>query len=394
MTNAVAGAVLDEIMQAEAENNPGCFSTAKGTLRFYLQERKKFIDSGQEIDWSTAQGIWYLVEPYVPKNSKGEYIDRDTFVSYIRVICKKDLHCRREDLRIVAGGRAELYFNGEWTTISWDSIEELSKSGTDGILMEKEGMSRIYEPFVDAYGIAVINTRGFFVDYLGDVSTKSIDEKSNLVLIRDFDPSGIIIELGAKSLEIPCIGVNDEMLDYFGLTRKDVQDRHIPSGKNNHWKKIKNIAKTNPEIRKEIEFLSKYRIEIDKVHAKVGSRRMFEYALHKLAEYNRDLNRVIAPQDYVQPEILGLLAFHMHRIGEKAGKPEADRIYLEQCDYEGFCDNIEERQKDNDFRVRRKIESNENIKSAIGKLKPIVDELKNIIIEDDDDDEEDSDSDQ
>lgn len=210
MTEAVAGAILDEIMRAEVESNPGCFSTAKGTLRFYLQQRKKFIDSGQEIDWSTAQGVWYLVEPYVPKNSEGEYIDRDTFVGYIREICKKDLHCRREDLKIVAGGRAELYFNGEWTSISWDSIEELSESGTDGILIEKEGMSRIFEPFVDPYGFAVINTRGFFVDYLEDVSTKSIDKKSNLVLIRDFDPSGIIIELGAKLLGIPCIGVNDE----------------------------------------------------------------------------------------------------------------------------------------------------------------------------------------
>jgi hypothetical protein len=182
------------------------------------------------------------------------------------------------------------------------------------------------------------------------------------------------------------------MLEYFGLTRKDVQDKHPPSNKNNHWKKILNIAKTNPEIHKEINFLSKYRIEIDKVHAKVGSRRMFEYAKHKLGEYKRDINRVAPPKYYVQPEILGLLAIQMRRIGEKAGKPEAERIYLEQYDYEGFCDNIEGRQKDNDFRVRRKIESNENIKSAIKKLKPIVDELKNIIIEDNEDSEADQDS--
>ena len=392
MTEEVAGAILDEIMQAEAENNPGCFSTAKGTLRFYLLERKKFIDSGREIDWSTAQGVWYLVEPYVPKNSEGEYIDRDTFVSYIREICKKDLHCCREDLRIVAGGRAELYFDGEWTSISWDSIEALSESGTDGILIEKEGMSRIFVPFVDPYGFAVINTRGFFVDYLDDVSTKSIDKKSNHVLIRDFDPSGILIELGAKLLGIPCIGVNDEMLEFFGLTRKDVQDKHPPSGNNNHWKKIQNIAKTNPEIRKEIKFLSKYRIEIDKVHAMVGSRRMFEYVRHKLGEYKRNLNRVTPPQDYVLPTILGFLAYEMRRIGEKAGKPEADQIYLEQFDYEGFCDNIEQRQKDNDERVRRKIESNENIKSVIKKLIPIVKELQNIIVEDDEDSEADQDS--
>ena len=82
----------------------------------------------------------------------------------------------------------------------------------------------------------MINTRGFFVDYLDDVSKKSIDKKSNLVLIRDLDPSGLLIELGAKQLGIPCIGVNDEMLEYLGLTRKEVQDRHPPSGQNSHWK--------------------------------------------------------------------------------------------------------------------------------------------------------------
>ena len=296
------------------------FSTAKGTLRFYLQHRKKFIDSGQEIDWSTAQGVWYLVEPYVPENSKGGYIDRDTFVGYIRDICKNDLHCRREDLKIIAGGRADLYYDGVWTSISWDNIEELSESGTDGVLIEKDGMARIYDGFVENYGIAVINTRGFFVDYLDDISKKSIDKKSNLVLLRDLDPSGIIIELGARLLGIPCIGVNDEMLNYLGLERKDVQEKHPPSDKNSHWKKLKRLAMTtNPELQNEVKFLSKYRIELDKVHSKVGSKRMFEYLLHIFSEYHRDLNRVAWPQNYVQPIALGRLAYELRRIGEKAG---------------------------------------------------------------------------
>jgi hypothetical protein len=204
-------------------------------------------------------------------------------------------------------------------------------------------MSRIFEDFVDPYGFAVINTRGFFVDYLDDVSKKSIDKKSNLVLVRDFDPSGLVIQLGAKQLGIPCIGVDDEMLRYLGLTRRDVQDRHPPSNQNSHWKKVKNIAKTDPEIRKEIKFLSEYRIEIDKVHVKVGSRRLFEYVLHRLREYHRDLNRVAYPQKYVQPIALGKLAYELHRIGKEAAEPEVDRIYDEQSDYEGLCDNISKR---------------------------------------------------
>ena len=160
MIGGEAGADLDEIMRTKAENSLGGFSNAKATLRFYLKERKRMIDEDQHFDLVTAQGLWYLVEPYIPTKANGEFVKRKNFVSYIREICKNQLHCRREDLKIVAGGRADLYFDGQWTSISWDNIEDLSDSGTDGTLIEKDGMSRIFEGFVDPYGIAVINTRG------------------------------------------------------------------------------------------------------------------------------------------------------------------------------------------------------------------------------------------
>jgi hypothetical protein len=384
MARAGAGADLDEIMRTKAENSPDRFPSAKATLRFYLHERKRMIDEGRQFDLVTAQGLWYLVEPYIPTKANGEFVKRKNFVSYIREICKAELYCRREDLKIVAGGRADLYFNGQWTSISWDNIENLSDSGTDGILIEKDGMSRIFEGFVDPYGFAVVNTRGFFVDYLDDVSKKSIDKKSNLILVRDFDPSGLVIQLGAKQLGIPCIGVDDEMLQYLGLTRRDVQDRHPPSNQNSHWKKIRTIAKTDPEIRKEIKFLSEYRIEIDKVHVKVGSRRLFEYALHKLREYHRDLNRVAYPKEYVQPNALGELAYQMHRIGKEAAEHEVDRIYEEQSDYEGLCDNISMRQSENDKRIRIEVEANEHIRWAIDNIVPMVQRLKKVKTEDDD----------
>ena len=367
-------------------------SKAKPALRFFLRERKRLIDAGRKFDLVTSQGVWYLVEPYLPKR-KGtddeDLVKRKVFVSYIRDICKKDLHCRREELRIVAGGRADLYFDGNWTSISWDNIENLSESGTDGIMIEKDGMSRIFEGFVEPYGFAVINTRGFFVDYLDDVSEQSIDKKSNFVLIRDLDPSGLLIELAARLLGIPCIGVNDEMLRYLGLTRKDVQDKHPPTNKNNHWKSLKRLAlTTHPELKKEIVYLSKYRIEIDKVHVRVGSKRLFEYVKHKLEEYHRDLNRVIPPESYIQPEILGELAYEMHRIGKPAGSPVASEIYREQSDYAGLCSDINLRRTLNEDRVRRAIETDKNIYWACKQLSPIVKRLEQVKIDDDEEDEE------
>ena len=59
-----------------------------------------------------------------------------------------------------------------------------------------------------------------------------------------------------------------KMLKYLRSTRKDVQDKHPPSEKNKHWIKIKNLAKADPTIQKELAFLSKYRIEIDEVPCK------------------------------------------------------------------------------------------------------------------------------
>jgi hypothetical protein len=380
----LASSSAAEGLDLAMKNRPGHFSSAKATLRYYLKERKKVIQSGQDIDWSTAQGIWYLVEPYVSKKwnkktEEWEYLDRDNFVSYIRDICKKDLHCRREDLKIIAGGRADLYFNGTWVSISWDKIEELSETGTDGIMIEKEGMARIFDGLVNPYGFAVINSRGFFVDYLDDISVKAIDKKSNLVLIRDFDPSGILIEIGAKQFGIQCIGVNDEMLQFFGLSREDVQEEHPPSNKNNHWTKVKRLAETTHlELRKEIKFLSKYRIEIDKVHTKVGSRRLFEYVLKKLAEHNRDLNRVIYPDDYVQPNALGRLAYEIRRIGEPAGAPEATEIYYEQLNYDGLCEDIFSKKEENEERVREVIESNKDVKWASEQLESIIKKLKKV----------------
>lgn len=60
---------FDQIMK----NSLVSFSTAKGTLRFYLRERKKIVNSpeSKDLDWSTAHGVWYLIEPYLPRKKDG-----------------------------------------------------------------------------------------------------------------------------------------------------------------------------------------------------------------------------------------------------------------------------------------------------------------------------------
>jgi len=53
-------------------------------------------------------------------------ITRDYFKQLISKICKA-VGRKREDIAIIAGVRAELYFNGTWTSVRSDAIDELQK---------------------------------------------------------------------------------------------------------------------------------------------------------------------------------------------------------------------------------------------------------------------------
>jgi hypothetical protein len=378
------------------DSNGKGFIHGKDVLRFFLIKRKKAIADGRgdELDRVSAQGVWYLVEPFLPKKidkKTGEEVyavQRDNLVEYIRDICKDELNCRREDLKIFAGGRAELYFDGNWTSVSWDNVEQLKRKGTDGLIIEKEGMSMVFVGSVEKRGMAIVNTRGFFVDYVDDMSKLSMKNGCNFVLIRDLDPSGLLIEKIAKELGIACVGVNDEMLQYLGLTRKQVRTPHDPTkGKPeqaSHWKHLKNeMAPNDPEVAKEIPFLERWRIEIDKVHVTVGTKKLFDYILHKLKDYPRDLNRVAHPPLTEIPDILTDILAEMKRIGKNEGIDEANNIWHKQIDWkEGICEDVEKLNEDNKTRVKEAIETNDAIFDACEKLKPILEELKRVQVHD------------
>ena len=66
-------------------------------------------------------------------------IHREYFKQLLNELCKK-IGIKREDLDIIAGARAELYFNGEWSSVSFDAINDLAGVGTDIIFIEKAGV--------------------------------------------------------------------------------------------------------------------------------------------------------------------------------------------------------------------------------------------------------------
>jgi hypothetical protein len=68
--------------------------------------------------------------------SKKWPLNRETITGYIRDLCKAaGVTC--ESLGIFAGARAELYFDGIWSSVSFGKISRLAEKGTDIICIEK-----------------------------------------------------------------------------------------------------------------------------------------------------------------------------------------------------------------------------------------------------------------
>ncbi|MGA7371003.1 MAG: hypothetical protein WBX01_17930 [Nitrososphaeraceae archaeon] len=105
----------------------------------------------------TQSTVWYLFQPIMEKF--GIEVNRDTITGYIGELCKA-AGVTRESLGIYAGARAELYFNGTWSSISFGKISKLAEKGTDIICIEKQGVPEVLTEWADKYGIALLNSRG------------------------------------------------------------------------------------------------------------------------------------------------------------------------------------------------------------------------------------------
>jgi hypothetical protein len=76
----------------------------------------------------------------------GIEVKRDTITGYIRDLCK-DAGVTRESLGIFAGARAELYFDGAWSSASFGKISKLAEKGTDIACVEKQGVPEVLTDF-------------------------------------------------------------------------------------------------------------------------------------------------------------------------------------------------------------------------------------------------------
>ena len=109
-------------------------------------------------------------------------LNRKYYTDQIRDECAK-LGVTREELGITAAVRAQIFFDGSWADVSIREIEKLAEDGTDLLIVEKEGVAEILSTF-DKEGIAILNSRGFLVEYAKELARIAKQKGATLRSLR------------------------------------------------------------------------------------------------------------------------------------------------------------------------------------------------------------------
>jgi predicted flap endonuclease-1-like 5' DNA nuclease len=327
------------------------------------------------IELRTQSTVWYLALPVFEKFQKTLPL-RKSFTSKINKVCKERFHCSREEFGIVAKPRATMYYNGNWYPVSYEAVSALAKNGTDIIFIEKVDIVNVLCGYADTYGIALVDTEGAFVDYGRDLVEEAQSSGANVAVLTDFDAAGI--KMAHDAGDIPRLGIDDDTLEYFGLSR-DTPNLVVP-----HRPKIDMMSRILGLVDNDVlAFLKHNKIEIDAILAVVGNERLWEYLMDKLQEYfpTRDLTRVIS----ATPELSSFLPEDIRNerniIREYISSivsEEEENTREELENFEGITEIIEKRQEI-EKRHGAIVEKDELLKELAAKhaaeVKPILDKI-------------------
>jgi DNA topoisomerase VI subunit B len=295
---------------------PGKRSLAREYLIEELWRRKKLLEQYGEIpedERTTQQGTYYKVR----NQMEGEIdIRRDSFISALKDECISmggDLSYR-EKLGIFAAERAQLFFKGNTYPVNWERIRDLATMGCDVILIEKEGVCTVLEPYASRRGVALLNSRGFATEYAQQLLELSNILRSNLFLLTDYDASGLLI--AQKLPRVPRLGVDPQMISKLGLKRQDLEETYKAPKRH--------LDPLPPNLKTEVE---EKRIEIDAVLAAIGPEKLWNYLEEKMLEIapQRDLTRSVDLSIKLPPEIYATIGKIIEFI-RSVGAPKQEDI--------------------------------------------------------------------
>jgi hypothetical protein len=125
----------------------------------------------------------------------------------------------REKIGIVAAPWATMYFKGQWSNVSFEAVESLAANGTDVLFIEKLDIVRVEGKYADKVGIALVNSRGNLSEYAEDLAKAAKASGAHVGISADYDIPGIVIISKLKG--VLWLGVNEEMLQHFGISKQN-----------------------------------------------------------------------------------------------------------------------------------------------------------------------------
>jgi hypothetical protein len=301
-------------------------------------ERKKQEWTQSDVFYNTRK---LLIDEY---GYTDKQINRDYITREIRDECAK-LGVTREQIGIIAADRAQLYFKGKWSNVGLDEIETQVDYGTDMVIIEKEGVIVQISLFSNKKRIALLNTRGFLVEYASRLARLASERGCNISIIVDWDVSGLLIFLKMRKI-IPAlkrIGVDFKTLEELGLKEEDVAEDYTPNEdhlnplkreldaliedarKNREWDKEKEYM----YLKSYLEYLKTKRIEINSIIAQLKDNKKFwDWIENKLRDAfpDRDFTRMDVIPEYVKPDELQGVNDIMEEIGTAALKPRREEL--------------------------------------------------------------------
>ena len=334
-------------------------------LRIWLKERLEAVKKDPALLTTgrvTLDGVYYRLRTKLDRMGI-PVKDRDYIKSSIKDICD-EMGYKRDELGIMAAERAQFYFRGRSYGVGIDVISELAKYATDLIIIEKEGAVEALAPFADMKGIALVYTRGFSTEYALELSEQT---ESNIAVLTDLDASGLLIaaKLPSNKKTIHRMGIDQRMLDYFGLDFDDLSETYTPQ--QGHYDTVdKYLLKNNYNLISYDLFkrLETERVEIDSVLSNVSNEEFWNYIIEFLEEKfpNRNYNRSIDVPKVIMPKKIEEFITNLNTRISKIQAREREKIVKDLANTEGFIeeDNIEQtEEKINDRLMSSVAESNQ-----------------------------------
>lgn len=294
---------------------------ARRILRNALIERKKAIEAGEHVEWTTQNSFYYyvriqLLNAGINPDLQGRHF-RKNITNSISEVCR-EIGTSREALRIMADVRATFYYGNRTYQVSYDDVAngELWRYGSDIIIIEKSDLCNLFAPLATRSGIALLDTGGYAVHYAKDLANTAENYDCHVSILTDFDADGMLISYDVwrtSADHVYKIGIDFDCLEELAgmypdldLSDEALQERYRPV---NSIKRLKDLQEHYEETRFNseqgkaytwnLDYLSNYRIEIDSVQRALGYHKLWDYIINKLKERfpERNYNRVVDDDD-------------------------------------------------------------------------------------------------